>query len=333
MQLRPDQLGKHVKGDLKPLYLVAGDEPLIQQECVETLRTAARQAGYSERVVLHAETGFDWSSLDEQASALSLFAERKIIELRIPNGKPGDAGSKAIQRYVELLPADNCLVITCPKLDKTAQRAKWFKAIDGAGVFIPIWPLKLNDLPQWVEARLRQNGLSIEPDALRLFCNRVEGNLLAAAQEITKLAYAGQNPIISQTIEESLGDNARFDIFGFIDAALQGSPRAVKMLLSLKAEGTDAVVVLWGLTREIRLLCQFHELRARGLASDTCFNQLGVWNTRKPLLTQCLKRTQPAKLRQLLKDCGDVDLAIKGQSEKPVWEELSRISLALAGAI
>ena len=225
MKLSPAQLGKHLQGTLAPIYVVCGDEHLLCQEACDAIRAATRAQGFSERQVFHVETGFDWGQLIEAGASLSLFAEKRLIELRIPNGKPGDKGAAALLDYLARPAEDTVLLISLPKLDGSTQKTKWAKAlIDGKDVqFLQIWPVDAAQLPQWIRQRLAQAGLSADQEAVELIAARVEGNLLAAAQEIEKLkllADAGQ--ISADTVQAAVADSARYDVFGLIDAALHG---------------------------------------------------------------------------------------------------------------
>jgi DNA polymerase-3 subunit delta len=197
MKLDARALDKHLKDKLAPVYVLAGDDPLQVMEAADAIRAAARARGYSEREVFHAERGFDWASLAAESSNLSLFAEQRILELRIPTGKPGDAGSKALVAYAADAPADNLLMVILPKLDQAQQRSKWFKALDAIGVFIPLWPPTVQQLPAWVRQRMTAKGLAPDEAAVQLLADRVEGNLLAAEQEMEKLPWVASTSAAS----------------------------------------------------------------------------------------------------------------------------------------
>lgn len=332
-KVRPEQLAGTLSKGLSPIYLVSGDEQLLVQEACDTIRQAARKAEFSERELFHTDPGFDWGQILSAANSLSLFAERKLIELRITNGKPGDKGSKALVEYTQNPGEDNLLLIITPKLDGAQQRAKWFKAIEKAGVFVQIWPITPQQLPRWIGQRLQQAGLKADSQATDILASRVEGNLLAAAQEIEKLKLLCSDGFVSADLMASaVADSARYDVFGLVDKALHGDARgAVKTLNGLKGEGTDATVVLWALAREIRTLAQMAHSTSQGQNFDWAAKQAGVWDKRKPLMQSTLRRFRLPQLQQLLRKANAIDKAIKGMRRADPWDELMDLTLNLAG--
>lgn len=332
-KLRPDQLKAALNKKLSSAYIVSGDEPLLAQEACDSIRQAARKAGFTERELHHVEAGFDWDQLLTSANSLSLFAERKIIELRIDNGKPGDKGSKALVSYCERLPEDTLLLITLPKLDGASQRSKWFKAVEKVADFIQIWPITGPQLPRWIDQRIAQAGMSASPEAVEILAARIEGNLLAAAQEIEKLKLlAGDGQITADLIASSVADSARYDVFSLTDKALHGDARsAVKTLHGLKGEGTDATVILWALAREIRTLCQIANNMQQGQGFDQAAKSAGVWDKRKALVSNALRRLKLNQLQMLLRKANGVDKSIKGLRNADVWDELMDLTLNLSG--
>ncbi|MDH5185090.1 MAG: DNA polymerase III subunit delta, partial [Gammaproteobacteria bacterium] len=201
MKLDARSLSMQLKKGLAPVYLVSGDDPLLVMETVDSIRSAARAQGFSEREVLHVERGFDWASLAASSSNLSLFAEQRILELRLPTGKPGDAGSKALVAYAEDAPAENLLIVITAKLDQAQQRSKWFKALDKQGVFIPLWPPTVQQLPGWIRQRMQSKDLQPDDMAVSLLADRIEGNLMAAEQEMEKLLLLHQaGPITAEQV-------------------------------------------------------------------------------------------------------------------------------------
>ncbi|MDX9874903.1 MAG: DNA polymerase III subunit delta [Spongiibacteraceae bacterium] len=332
MRLRPDQLARQL-ATLAPVYLISGDEALIVQECADQVRAACRKQGFTERQVFHVEAGFDWERLVAEASALSLFAERRLIELRMPTGKPGDAGSKAIERYCQHAGDDTVLMILCGKLDGSSTRSKWYKAVDGRGVTVPVWPVDAAQLPRWIEQRMRQAGLRATPEAIQLLADRVQGNLLAAAQEIEKLRlYSVDGSVNAETVAEMVGDSARFDIFGVAERALAGDAGAtLRALAGLRQEGTEAQLVLWSLSKEVRTLCSCAEQIAQGHGIDRVLDGAGVWDRRKGPVRAALQRLPLPELRQLLQLCQQIDVATKGGSADDPWQLLDQLALRLAG--
>lgn len=337
MKLSPAQLTKHLQGPLAPVYVVSGDEHLLCQEACDAIRAATRAQGFSERQVLNAESGFDWSLLIEAGASLSLFAEKRLLELRIPSGKPGDKGAAALMEYLARPAEDTVLLVSLPKLDGSTQKTKWAKAlIDGKDVqFLQIWPIDAGQLPQWIRQRLAQAGLSADQEALELIAARVEGNLLAAAQEIEKLkllAEGGQ--VTAATVQAAVADSARYDVFGLIDAALQGqAAHALHMLQGLRGEGIEAPVILWALAREVRLLANLALQYSQGVPLDRAFSQARppVWDKRRPLLSKALQRHSAAAWNQLLMDAQRVDAQIKGQAEGDPWIGLANLCVRLTG--
>ncbi len=332
-KLRPDQLAGALRKGLSPVYLVSGDEPLLAQEACDQIRQAARKAGFSEREIHHVEAGFDWDHLLTSANSLSLFAERKVIELRIDNGKPGDKGGKALLSYCDNPSEDNLLLIVTPKLDGSSQRSKWYKTLEKTGTVIQIWPVAPTQLPRWIDQRLQQAGLQASRDAIDMLAARVEGNLLAATQEIEKLKLlAVDGQVSAEMISGAVADSARYDVFTLIDKALHGDARgAVRTLQGLKGEGTDATVILWALAREIRTLNQVQHAVQQGQPLDRAAQNAGVWDKRKPLVSNALRRLKQAQLQMLLRKANGIDKAIKGLRNADAWDELMDLTLNLSG--
>ena len=330
MRLRFDTLTGHLQQPLLPIYWVSGDEPFQVDEASKLLRQAAQQQGYSERQLYHVERGFNWEQLRQSADSLSLFAERKLIELRLPSGKPGTDGSKALQAYASAAPADTLLLIISGKLEPAAQKSKWFTAVETVGAWLQIWPIETARLPQWIAQRMKLRNMQATPEALRLLSERIEGNLLAADQELEKLLLLyGPGTVDVPQVQAAVTDSARFDVFGLVDEALAGhSGRLSRMLFGLRAEGVDPVLVLWALAREIRGLAQM----ARSSASvDQAMAAMRVWEKRKPLIRKALSRTRAVQWEQLLLRCGHLDRLIKGQGTGRVWDELLELALSVAG--
>ena len=266
MKIKADQLSSHLQKNLAPCYLVTGDEHLLVEETLDAIRGAARQQGFSSRELHVAATGFDWTRLRDSSSNLSLFAEKQIIELRLPTGKPGRVGSQAIVELVEKIDANLMLIVSAPKLDRNAQSAKWAKSIDASGVSIQIWPIDTRELPGWIAARMRQAGLQPDRGAVALIADRVEGNLLAAGQEIEKLRLIlGEGKVSADDVSSAVANSSRYDVFKLVDAALTGdAKRAMKILSGLRAEGIEPVVVVWALTRELRTLANLSDTISQG---------------------------------------------------------------------
>jgi len=321
MRLRAEQLARHLGSELAPVYLVSGDEPLLLDEATDAIRRAARDAGHDNREVMEAGPGFDWNSLLAEAASFSLFAEKKIIDLRLPGGKPGREGGQALAEYCGNPPPDTLLLLTLPKLDRQQQNSKWFKSVEGRGVVIQVWPVELANLPDWIGQRMRQAGLQPSRDAITLLAERVEGNLLAARQEIEKLLLLhGEGPIDAEGLAEAVADSARYDVFDLVDSALRAElPRSLHILDGLKGEGVAAAVVLWALHREISQLAAIALETARGLSLDHAMSRAKIWEKRKALARQALSRHKPARWLSLLDSCQAADAAVKGADPRDPW--------------
>ncbi len=331
MKLPFARIEAHLAKDLAPVYLLAGDEPLQKMEAADAIRAAAQKAGFSERQVIHVEPGFDWSLLEAEAAAMSLFAEKKIIDLRLPSGKPGRDGSKAITTYLSHPPADNLLLIQTGKLERSAMTSAWVKAIDKAGVVMQIWDLNPADTLKLVAERLRRAGFQPDRDAARLLTERVEGNLLAAVQEIEKLKLIREpGPLSAEDVIAAVADSARYTPFELADAALLGDARrALKILRGLEGEGVHPNVILWGLARDIRILADYSELQSHGHSPQVAMQ--GVWKNRQSMLHRAVRRHDAAGWARLLRHCARLDRIAKGVGEGNVWDELLQLTLDLAG--
>lgn len=333
MRARPQELDRYLKDRPAPVFLISGDEPLQLGEAADTVRRAARSAGHTTREVFDAGQGFDWSLLATEANALSLFADKKLIDLRIPSGKPGREGGAALTEYCDRPPEDTILLITLPKLDRQQLASKWAKAVDKAGVIVQIWPITGKSLAAWVEQRLRRAGFEPDPRVAVLLAERIEGNLLAASQEIEKLLLLhGPGPITIETLTTAVTDSARFDVFDLIDSALMGNAaRCLRILNGLRGEGVATPVVLWAFARELRTLIPMAQNTARGASADQAMAQAGVWDKRKPLLRNTLTRLGTSQLEQLLAQCQRIDAMIKGAIKDDPWRALERLALGLCG--
>ena len=333
MKLKAEQLGPHLKKGAAPIYLVSGDEPLLVGEVCDAIRAQVRAEGAEEREVFHAEAGFDWSSLLHATGSLSLFAAKRLMELRLPTGKPGKEGGKVLQEYAGNAPEDVTLIIIAPRLDGSAQKSAWVKALEKAGVLIQIWPVEPRQLPGWVAHRMRDKGLTADEEAVSLLAERVEGNLLAAAQEIDKLFLLyGAGKIDAQQVAESVADSARFDSFGLVDCLLEGNAaRAMRMIGGLRAEGEDALHLLGTLVWALRGLAEIAAEMQGGRSLDAALDRRYVWKRRKRPVQQGLRRLGVKRLRGLLRHAAHIDKVAKGMEPGDGWEELTRLSLAMAG--
>lgn len=337
MKLAPAQLERHLQGPLSPVYVVSGEDPLLTQEAADSIRQAARKQGFDERTVFHAEANFDWGQLLEAGASLSLFAQRRLLELRIPSGKPGDKGALALLEYLQHPSPDNLLLINLPRLDGATQKTKWAKALlESPQVqFLSIWPLEPAQLPRWIGQRLNRLGLGATPEAVALIAARVEGNLLAAAQEVEKLALLAQDGHIDlEVVQSSVADSARYSLFDLMDRTLAGqAEQAIRCLHGLRSEGTEAPIVLWAVTRELRLLGHLAYQQAQGMALEAAFAQARppIWEKRRPLLSKALHRVPLERWSHWLQEAQQIDAQIKGQATGNAWSSLEQLLLKLAG--
>jgi DNA polymerase-3 subunit delta len=330
-------LSGKIQQGFEPLYLLFGAEPLLIEETLDKVRVLAREQGYLERLRYTVEPGFDWNLILHQGQAMSLFAEKKLIELRIPTGKPGDAGSKALIAYSEMLPADTTLFVISGPVDRRSQKSKWFKAMDSAGVVTEVPAVTSDQLPDWIGQRMSGKGLDYEFAAVERLCHLVEGNLLAAAQEINLLGllYADEK-ITVEIVDRVIADHARFDVYKLSDACLAGSAtRATRILQGLKRERVEPMVILWALTRETRVLCQLSaESESTGRPVSSLFKNYGVWSNRTGLVSAALKRLSRPQWENILRRLGRADLMVKGSApmlRRDIWEEIESISLGMCG--
>ncbi|MDJ0928452.1 MAG: DNA polymerase III subunit delta [Gammaproteobacteria bacterium] len=333
MRLNPQQLRSQLRSKgVGPLYLVSGDEPLLVDETVDLLRRAARDAGCAERNLFVAERGFDWESFRASLDNLSLFASQQLIELRLPTGKPGDKGSRELVAVASSPPADKVILIITPGLSGNAAKAKWVRALTDAGAWVPLRAPAPEQLPAWLAARLKTAGLSCDPDALELLAARVEGNLLAAKQEIDKLVLlAPSGRVTPETVRAAVADGARFDVFQLADAALAGDlARTARVAQQLQREGVAAPLALWGLVREITALADVRHRLDQGEAPGKAMTAAGVWRSREGLLRRAVERFDGDRVRQLLAAAQRTDRIVKGARPGVDWNALLELALSLA---
>ena len=317
---------------LAPVYFVSGDEPLQMMEAVDAIRSAAKQRGFTERETYFVDRTFDWQQLLMQQSHLSLFGSRRIIELRMAAARPGKAGSDALRKYCADLPEDVLLLIHSTRLEAREKQAAWVKILDQAGVVLQIWPMDSAQTKAFITQRIRAQGLQLDADSVAFLAEKVEGNLLAAIQEIEKLRLCfGPGSIDIQQLMSAVGDSARFNVFDLIDAALAGEfGRSLRILEGLRQEGAEPVLVLWGLSREIRQLLALAEQAATGTPVQQVLASVRPAK-RQGIVRQALRRHPRRQLGALLRHCAQVDRAIKGQSLLQPWEALADLCQYLAG--
>lgn len=330
MNVRPDQLADILNKQLHPVYLISGDEPLQVMESSDKVRASCRQQDYDEREIFDVDANFDWQLLRDEANSLSLFSSRRILELRLPSAKPGRDGGQALKDYASCPPEDTVLLITSGKLEAAQKKSAWFKALDQAGVVMQCWPVAPERLPGWIRQRFQSRGMQPGKEVIDYVCQRVEGNLLAAAQEIDKLnLLVGPGVVDIESVREAVADSSRFSVFELADSALAGEQaRVIRILQGLHAEGIEPVLVTWALAKDIRLLAT---VSANRDAADYALKQSGVWQNRLPLYKSCLARHSTARLNRMLQRCARIDGITKGQQPGNVWDELQTLGYLLAG--
>jgi DNA polymerase-3 subunit delta len=334
MLLKGEQLAAHLERDLRPLYVLYGDDPLLVIEAADAIRAKSRQQGYSEREVLTVLPQFDWGQLLAAGGNMSLFGDKKLIDLRIPTGKPGKEGSAALQQWCQNLSMDNLLLITLPELDWREEKAVWFTALVNAGVAIKLMAPPLAELPGWIAGRLRRQQQSADMESLKFIAERVEGNLLAAHQEIQKLGLlypAGQ--LTLPQIRDAVLNVARYDIDSLREALLAGDVgRLTRTLDGLMQEGEAPPLVLWAMSEEIRALTIIRAGIDAGKPVDLLLTEAKVWGPRAAPVKKALQRLTTASLEAALQHAGKIDRLAKGIGQGNIWEEFLRLSLRLAAA-
>lgn len=333
MRIGSDQLQRELARELRPLYVVQGDELLLVNEALDAIREHARARGYGEREVLETDGRFNWQNLREVSANLSLFGAARIIEIRIAGGKPGLEGSATLQDYVARLPADTVTIVTLPKLDRQAQNAKWYKALENFAVIVTANTIPREALPRWLATRLGMQNQSADRDALEFLADQVEGNLLAAHGEVQKLALLYPRGALNfAQMRDAAANLARFDVFEFGDALLAGKPgRIGDILANLKAAGVDATLVLWAITRELRLLAAIAEQTREAGSRSAVMRSLRVWDSRITLVEGAYKRLPAPFVLQQLVHAAHADRVIKGVAHDDLWPLLARIALAFVG--
>jgi DNA polymerase-3 subunit delta len=346
MQLGLPQLHAHLQKGLRSLYTVHGDEPLLAQEAADAIRATARAQGHTERSV-HTVAGahFDWSEVLATGSSLSLFADRQILEIRIPSGKPGKEGSTAIQQLAEAAQdnQDTLTMVVLPRLDAATKKGAWFGALDNFGVVLQVEPVERQALPMWIAQRLQWQGQRVAGGeegqrSLQFFADRVEGNLLAAHQEIQKLGLLYPEGELSQAqIEGAVLNVARYDVFKLSEAVLSGQvARVQRMLEGLQAEGEAAVLVHYTLAEDIRALKRVKDAMAQGRPMPMALRENRIWGTKEKQYERILPRLSQANLARMLLAAHQVDGIVKGLKvpEWPTdgWQALQRLAMRMSRA-
>jgi len=333
MNIALQQLSSHLGQSCLNVYYVAGDEPLQKDEAVKAIRQVAIEKGFTERVVLDVDSKFDWGLLLAESQSMSLFGDKRLIELRMPRTKPGDKGSKAIVSFMEQCPDDVMLLIVSGKLEKQQQKSKWFKAIDAKGACIQIWPIDKAQLPRWITQRMAVLKMKPTPDALELLCDRVEGNLLAADQAMEKLFLLnGEGEVDNEAVRELVASSARYNVFQLVDTCLNGEAgHSVKVLDGLQSEGIEPVIIVWALTREIRSLVSM-SLVMNEQSLERVFQSFHVWQKRQSCIKSALSRHKARQWELFLWQLSELDKLNKGIKTGNIWHELIQLVLKIAGS-
>ncbi len=329
MQLTGETLSRHLASALKPLYVVYGDAPLLVNEAADSIRIAARKAGFTERDTLIAEQFFKWDELRNCAQSRSLFAERRVVDLRIPTGKPGTEGGQALQDYVAHPLDDVLTLITLPKLDWAAQKTQWFTALTKYGVMICADDISRNQLPGWLAERLMRQAQSTDSSTLDFLADRCEGNLLAAFQEIQKLGLLFPPGVLGfEQVKEAVMDVARYDVFKLSEAMLTGdAARFTHILEGLRAEGTATVLILWAMSEDIRILGKLLVAVQRGATLRDALRDLRVRKDKLGLIESTARRLKIAHIERAINQAARLDKTIKGLRQGDVWDELLQLGL------
>jgi DNA polymerase-3 subunit delta len=329
LRLRAEQLPGTLARGLAGIYLISGDEPLLAGEAADAVRAAARAAGFADRLVFFIDKSFSWDELRLASQSLSLFAEKRLFELRIPSGKPDKGGALLAELAARPAPDLAYLVIT-GKLDKKTGDVPWVQAIEKHGIWVQVSPVDTAALPAWLRGRAKMLHIDIDPQACQLIVDRVEGNLLAAQQELEKLRLLANGGIIGiDLVLRSVGDSARYDVFQLAEAAAAGdAPRALRVLLGLKSEGVEPTLILWALVRELRGMWQARERdRLRSAARGSS------WNLAATPSARALARLKKMPLAPLLMQASHTDRIIKGLAAGEAWSALTGLTGAFAGAL
>ncbi|MGH8243305.1 MAG: DNA polymerase III subunit delta [Steroidobacteraceae bacterium] len=327
MRINTDQLARALERGLVPVWLIAGDEALLTGEAADTVRARARAEGFTGRELFVTDRGFDWSAVASASRTLSLFAERRILEIRMPTSRPGKEGGAALAKLAADPGPDNLILVVTAKPEKEAWSSAWLKAFEKHGVFVQSWPVEIGRLPRWIAERAARCGLSFESGAAELLADRVEGNLLAAQQEIEKLAllHAGAR-LTMDDVQAAVANSARYDVFQLGEAALAGdASRSLRILEGLRAEGAEPPLVLWALCRDLRALADLRngvQKNAYGAAAER----------RAALVTRAAARTAGQPIEPWFEAAALIDRQVKGRAAGKAWTTLTGLVAAVSGA-
>ena len=332
MRVAIDDLAARIAGagnNLPKLILLNGNEPLLIEEALDGVREALKAQGFSERLKYQLEAGFDWSNLTGAGQAMSLFSERRLIEFRVPKSL-GTAGTKALGEYCENPPEDDLLVVLMPSLDKRQRSAKWYKAVEQAGWVCDAWEITAQQFPAWLKKRFQSRALRVESGVIEMMADQLEGNVLAAAQEVDKLQVLAKDGAVTiKLVSASLADQARFDVYALTDACLAGDfNRVLRIKGRLQSEGVEPVIVVWALVREIRVLAAISAGLRTGQNRAMLFKQNRIWSKREPAVNAALQRLDNETCYALLEQAAHLDQTVKGQRYQGVgglWDQIEQL--------
>lgn len=332
MQLAQAQLDKHLSLGLQPLYVLIGDEPLAQRECLDAIRAAARAQGFDERNSLIVERYFNWQQIQSYGQSISLFASRRLLEINIPSGKPGVDGGKALQALASKAIPDTTVVIILPKLEREAKSSVWFTALEKQAVNITINEIDAAHLPKWIANRLAQQGQQTSQQTLEFLAHQVEGNLLAANQEVQKLGLLyPQGELTDATVRDAVLNVSRYDAFQLGEAVLAGdAARTVRILQGLQDEGENAVAVMNPLMWVLRPLVRIKQAEMRGENLVNAMTNARIYGDKQSLVKRALARLSLRQLEAALQKLADIDKTAKGVMLGDAWLEISRLCFGLA---
>lgn len=331
MILKADQLAASLKRGLAPVYLIGSDDPLLLQESCDLVRQAAKARGFIEREVLQLDGNSDWSVL-QHVAAPSLFATQKIIDVRLKTGKPGASGGKALTAWAEAPDPSMILLVSCEKWDAASRKAKWAAALAKAGHQIDIYPISARELPRWLEQRMRALDLQPEPEVVALMADRLEGNLLAAKQEIDRLAVLkGSGPITIDDVMMAIADDSRFDAFALAEHMLSGNLRdGLRVVAGLKRLDSPLPLVVGALLRELKIAEAFRLAMRGGEQESMAFRRLNVWQNRQAVIRSAARRLDTRRIYQAFKQLALIDRQSKGRAGGNPWQALDELLMMLA---
>ncbi|HLT63565.1 MAG TPA: DNA polymerase III subunit delta [Pseudohongiella sp.] len=334
MKVYPEQLQSALSKSLPAACWLSGDEPLQMRDCSDLVRSICRNAGFTDRVQYEVDNSFNWNQLLSENNSMSLFSDRKLIELNLKSSKLDDSARKALAEYLDNASTDNLLLLLSPRIEAATTKTQWFGKLEARLMLVQFYPVERDKLPGWINQRMKKYGLSADAGAVQLLADRVEGNMLAADQEIEKLAllFGEGSQLTSEHIARSVADSARYNVFGLIDACLAGeTAKAIKTLQRLRQEGQEVLMLTAMLGKELRQLIVMKNEMLRGARVDDVLQRHHVWKNRQGMTRAALNRLSAPALDNLLQLLRQIDLAVKGMDNRPAWLLMDQFCLQLSG--